>query len=118
MDQTTIKHNKKSQAKQPPLAKKLLNRLKCLSSFGTDDGSLTPKSGQSMYAGDLWELAGGQYAKLEKRGFVEARIPHNLSHKTRAVITQEGLDFLAAQGSNPLTPRLGSSMVERRPPKP
>jgi len=99
MGETQEDSNDKKQVDYSPLSKKLLKRLKLLSSLGVDDSSLTPKLGQSMYAGDYWDDAVRQYEKLEKRGFVEQRIPHNLSHKTRAVITQEGLDFLSSQNN-------------------
>jgi hypothetical protein len=77
-----------------PIGKKLIKTLKQLVIMGQDDGPLTPATGQSMYAGMPWDMACAQYAKLEKRGFVERRSPHNPIHKDRAVITQAGLDFL------------------------
>lgn len=77
-----------------PIAAKLVKTLKRLVIYGTDDGPLTPKRGESMYAGHIWEGAPAQYAKLEKRGFVERRSPHNPAHKDRAVITAQGLAFL------------------------
>lgn len=82
------------------LSAKLLKRLQYLSRCGTEDASLTPKAGQSMYAGDIWEGATKQYEDLAKRGFVERRSPHNMAHKDRAVITEKGLEFLRLRGSN------------------
>lgn len=81
-----------------PLSEKLFKRLKHLVIFGTDDGGLTVARGTRMYAGDVWEGAATQYSKLEKRGLVECRTPHNTAHKSRAVITASGIAYLASRG--------------------
>ena len=96
-----IKANRKSTVIQAngrlDLSEKLFKRLKSLAMFGTEDGSLTPKAGQSMYAGMSWEMASRQFEKLQARGFVERRSPYNPVHKDKAVITQAGLDFIASR---------------------
>lgn len=77
-----------------PIGKKMVNRLQDLAMHGTEDGPMTPKQGQRMYAGEAWKFAPTQYEKLAKRGFVERRSPHNPAHDDRAVITPAGLKFL------------------------
>lgn len=86
-------------ATNQPIAKKLVKRLEQLALCGTKDGSLSPKKGEAMYAGALWEHASSQYERLRQRGFVECRIPHNAIHKARAVITPEGQHFLSSRKS-------------------
>lgn len=106
-DRGAMPTKQKSKAKQiksvvnneaQPLADKLVKRLLSLIDYGTEDAGLTPKRGQSMYAGMQWDLAGAQFSKLEKRGFVECRQPHNMAHKARAVITQAGIEYLESKG--------------------
>lgn len=81
------------------LSEKLFKRLKYLVIYGTSDGPLTCAAGQNMYAGDIWDGAARQYQKLERLGFVQQRSPSNPIHKTRAVITQKGIDFLTERGA-------------------
>lgn len=46
------------------------------------------------YTGAQWGMAPTTFAKLQKRGMVERRSPHNPIHKDRAVITEAGRTLL------------------------
>lgn len=69
--------------------KKLLRTLERLKAFGTVEDHV------GMYPGDWWDGAPRQYRELQRLGFVDEYLPHNPVHKTRAVITDEGLAFLS-----------------------
>jgi len=75
----------------PRIAKKLVTTLRRLAQF-TGEGR--------MYPGDWWDGAPKQYEKLRQMGFVREYIPHNPVHKSRAVITVQGLEFISGGKSD------------------
>lgn len=53
------------------------------------------EAGGGLYPGERWEQAPKRFGSLYKRGLVDTYIPHNPSHKERAVITEAGRKALA-----------------------
>lgn len=47
------------------------------------------------YDGERWDSSPAQFAKLERRGYVECWQPHNPAHMPRAIITDAGREALA-----------------------
>lgn len=53
------------------------------------------------YDGERWDSSPAQFAKLERRGYVERWHPHNPAHMPRAVITKAGKEALSAAKVRP-----------------
>ncbi len=67
------------------LGRKLYNTLK--TAAYTNQGIMYPN-------GVYWDMASKQFDRLKVMGFVEEFYPHNPAHKTRAVITTIGKEYL------------------------
>lgn len=59
------------------------------------------KGSGTEYDGERWDSSPAQFAKLERRGYVECWHPHNPAHMPRAIITAAGRDALAASKVQP-----------------